>query len=173
MKVINGGSSIGVVLPETREELAKALEELLAFGGHVIVERKLRGREITVGILGDRFLPAVEIIPQAGDYFDYESKYQAGASLELCPADIPESLWRAMGEAALTLHRALGLSVYSRTDFILDGDGRFYCLEINTLPGMTPASLLPKEAAAAGLDFGALCEEILRLSLEQRREERL
>ena len=124
----------------------------------MLVEEKIRGRELTVGILGDRYLPAVEIIPQAGDYFDYASKYQAGASLEICPADIPESLWRAMGEAALTLHRALGLSVYSRADFILDGEGRFYCLEINTLPGMTPASLL--------------CEEILRLSLEARREER-
>lgn len=173
VKVINGGSSIGVVLPDTREALAEALAELLAYGGRVIVEEKIRGREVTVGVLGDRYLPAVEIIPQAGDYFDYESKYQDGAALEVCPARIPDSLWRAMGEAALTLHRALGLSVYSRADFMLDENGQFYCLEINTLPGMTPASLLPKEAAAAGMDFGALCEEIIRLSLDQRREERL
>ena len=173
LKVVNGGSSIGVALPDTREELAAALEEVLRYGSHLVVEEKLHGREITVGVLGDRYLPAVEIIPQTGAYFDYEAKYQAGGSLELCPAPIPDSLWHALGEAALALHRAMGLSAYSRSDFIVDDQGRFWCPEINTLPGMTPASLLPKEAAAAGMSFGELCEEIIRLSLAARKEERL
>ncbi len=169
VKIINGGSSIGMALPETREELEKALGSILRYGNHIIVEKKLKGRDVTVGVLGDRYLPAVEIIPQSGEYFDYVSKYQEGGSLELCPAPITDEQWREMGEYALRLHRALGLSVYSRTDFILDEEGRPWCLEINTLPGMTPASLLPKEAAAAGLSYGELCEEIIRLSLEARK----
>ena len=169
VKVINGGSSLGVALPDTREELASALEEMLRYGGHVIVEQKILGRDITVGVLGDRYLPAVEMIPQGGAYFDYTAKYQAGASLEVCPASISDEQWREMGAATLRLHRALGLAAYSRADFILDEEGRAWCLEINTLPGMTPASLLPKEAAAAGLSYEELCQEILELSLEARR----
>ncbi len=169
VKTIDGGSSLGMALPDTREELRAALEELLAYGGHVIAEKKIHGRDMTVGILGDRYLPAVEIIPQSGTYFDYAAKYQAGGSLEVCPADITEDQWRAMGEAALTLHRALGLTVYSRTDFILDGDGNAWCLEINTLPGMTPASLLPKEAAAVGMTYEELCDEIVCRSLAVKR----
>ena len=168
VKVIDGGSSLGVSLPETREELAAALEENLGYGGHVIVERKITGRDIAIGVLGDRYLPAVEIIPRMGGYFDYASKYQDGGSEEVCPAPITDRQWREMGETTLRLHRALGLRAYSRADFILDADGRAWCLEINTLPGMTPASLLPKEAAAAGLNYEALCQEILELSLAGR-----
>lgn len=169
VKIINGGSSLGVALPETREELERALEEMLQYGSHILVERKIQGRDITVGVLGEDYLPAVEIIPQSGTYFDYVSKYQEGGSQEICPAPITERQWQEMGEYALQLHKTLGLSVYSRTDFILDGDGKPWCLEINTLPGMTPASLLPKEAAAAGLDYAGLCEEIIRLSVQARR----
>lgn len=167
VKTINGGSSLGMALPDTREELAGALEEMLRYGGHVIVEPKLRGRDITVGVLGDAYLPAVEMIPREGAYFDYEAKYQSGGSQEVCPAPITEEQWRAMGEATLRLHRALGLRAYSRADFILDSEGRAWCLEINTLPGMTPASLLPKEAAAAGLSYPQLCQRILELSLDK------
>jgi len=173
VKIANGGSSIGVALPDDRAQLADALESILKYGSHVLVEQKIKGRELTVGVLGDRYLPAVEIIPQSGAYFDYESKYQAGGSLEICPARISDELWREVGELALRLHRGLGLSGYSRTDFILDENDRPYCLEINTLPGLTPASLLPKEAAAAGIAYGELCEEIIRLSLEARKGERL
>ncbi len=169
VKTINGGSSLGVALPDTPSELAAALHEMLRYGGHVIVEQKLVGRDITVGVLGDRYLPAVEMIPRSGAYFDYAAKYQDGGSLEICPAPIPDKQWRGMGEATLRLHRALGLTAYSRADFILDADGRAWCLEINTLPGMTPASLLPKEAAAAGISYEALCQEILDLSLKARR----
>ena len=165
VKTINGGSSLGLALPETREELRAALEEMLRYGGHVIVEQKLQGRDLTVGVLGDRYLPAVEMISQNGSYFDYAAKYQAGQSLEVCPADITPEQQHTMGEAALRLHRALGLRTYSRTDFILDKEGRAWCLETNTLPGMTPGSLLPKEAAAIGISYPELCQKILDLSL--------
>ena len=169
VKVFNGGSSLGLSLPDTREELEKALHEMLSYGGHVLVEKKLYGRELSVGILGDRYLPAVEIIPQNDSlYFDYAAKYQAGGSLEVCPARITDEEWHAMGEATLSLHRALGLTAYSRADFILDDQGQAWCLEINTLPGMTPASLLPKEAAAIGMEYEELCEQIIALSLEAR-----
>lgn len=169
VKTINGGSSLGLALPETREALTAALEEMLGYGGHVVVEEKITGRDITVGVLGNRYLPAVEIIPRTAAFFDYAAKYQEGGSDEVCPAPISDDAWRTMGETALALHRGLGLEVYSRTDFVLDEAGRAWCLEINSLPGMTPGSLLPKEAAAVGMDYPALCEEILRLSLEQRR----
>lgn len=165
VKTINGGSSLGLALPETRKELRRALEEMLAYGGHVIVEKKIKGRDLTVGVLGDRYLPAVEMISRNGSYFDYAAKYQAGQSLEVCPAPITPEQQRTIGEAALRLHRALGLRAYSRTDFILDEDGRAWCLEINTLPGMTPGSLLPKEAAAVGISYPELCGKILELSL--------
>lgn len=171
VKVVNGGSSIGVALPDTKAELDAALRELLHFGGHVVVEKKIRGREINVAVLGDTYLPAVEIIPK-GAYFDYESKYQKGGAVEICPAPITEEEQRQLGEMALRLHQGLGLAVYSRADFILDSDGNGWCLEINTLPGMTPTSLVPQEAAAVGISYGDLCEKIVMDSIEARKAER-
>ncbi len=168
VKIVNGGSSIGVHLPETREQLRDALQDALQYGSHVIVEEKIAGREITVGVLGQRYLPAVEIVPHA-EYFDYAAKYQSGGAQEICPAPITREQWEHMGEAALRLHRLLGLSVYSRTDFLLTEQGEAYCLEVNTLPGMTPASLLPKEAAAVGIAYPQLCEYIVQESLKQKR----
>lgn len=165
VKAINGGSSLGLALPDTREELEDALREMLGHGGHIIVEQKVKGRDLTVGVLGDQSLPAVEMIAQNGGYFDYAAKYQAGQSLEVCPADITPEQQKLLGELALRLHRALGLRAYSRSDFILDEKGRVWCLEINTLPGMTPGSLIPKEAAAVGLSYPELCQRILDLSL--------
>ena len=168
VKIINGGSSIGVELPDTKEQLEKALRGLLRYGGHVVVEKKIKGREIQIAVLGDTYLPAVEIIPR-GAYFDYVSKYQKDGAEEICPAPITEETWRQIGEMALTLHRGLGLSVYSRSDFILDEDGNAWCLEVNTLPGMTPNSFVPKEAAAVGMSYNQLCEEIVRLSCDVKR----
>ena len=170
VKIVNGGSSIGVELPDTKEDLARALHDILRYGNHVIVEKKIRGRELTVAVLGDTYLPAVEIIP-ATDYFDYEAKYQTGGANEICPAPISEDLWREMGEMALKLHRALGLSVYSRTDFLVDEENKPWCLEVNTLPGMTPTSLVPKEAAAIGMSYEDLCEKIVQESLKIRKAE--
>ena len=171
VKIVNGGSSIGVELPDTREELEKALRSLLRYGDHVVVEKKIKGREIQVAVLGDTYLPAVEIIPK-GAYFDYVSKYQKDGAVELCPAPITDDEWKQVGEFALRLHRALGLSVYSRADFILDENGLAWCLEINTLPGMTPTSLVPQEAAQVGLSYADLCERIVELSLAARKAER-
>lgn len=168
VKSINSGSSLGVYLPENRQELKEALLDVLKFHQRVLVEQRIHGLELTQAVLGDRYLPAVEIIPVEGK-FDYTAKYQVGAAEEICPARITEEQQRLLGETALKLHRGLGLEVYSRADFILDEAGVAWCLEINSLPGMTPTSFLPKEAAAAGMDYGALCEEILNQSLQKKR----
>ena len=168
VKVVNGGSSIGVALPDTKEELEKALYEILQYGSHVIVEKKISGRELTIGILGDRALPAVEIIPAVKE-FDYTAKYQSGGAQEICPAPITPEQQAQMGELALKLHNALGLEVYSRTDFLLDEAGQLWCLEVNSLPGMTNASLIPKEAAAIGMSYNELCEEIVQMSYRIKR----
>lgn len=174
VKVVDGGSSIGVSLPDTREELRTALENVLRYGSRVIVEEKIIGRELTVPVLGERALCPIEIVPPESGKFDYISKYQPGADAasEICPAPIPGEVTAKLQQEALRLHRALGLSVYSRADVMLDREGRAWFLEVNTLPGMTPASLIPKAAAVDGLSYEALCEQIVRLSLEQRRKER-
>ncbi|MBR2582431.1 MAG: D-alanine--D-alanine ligase [Oscillospiraceae bacterium] len=174
VKVVNGGSSIGVQLPDTREELSQALHEVLHYGSRVVVEEKISGRELTVPVLGDRALCPIEIVPPEGSSFDYVAKYQSGkeGAAELCPAPIGEEESTLLQETALKFHRALGLAVYSRTDFILDREGRAWCLEVNTLPGMTPASLIPKAAAVAGMSYGELCEEIVEESLRVRRGEK-
>ena len=169
VKTPGSGSSLGVYLPETREELKAALRDVLCFDGQVIVEERIVGRDIFTGVLGDRWLPSVEVISAKGK-FDYEAKYQSGGALELCPANITEEQQREIGEMALGLHRLLGLAVYSRADFMLDEAGVPWCLEINSLPGLTPASLMPKEAAAVGLTYEDLCEEIVQLSLRRKSQ---
>ena len=168
MKVVNGGSSIGVELPDTREELEAALRNILKYGDRIVVEEKIHGTEVTVPVLGDRCLSPIEIVPPEGSTFDYVAKYQSGdeGAREICPARISEKDRQTVCEAALKFHNALGLSVYSRTDFIIDSEGRAWCLEVNTLPGMTPNSLIPKAAKLEGLEYPQLCEEIIRLSLE-------
>ena len=134
-----------------------------------MLEEYIRGREIQVGILEDKALPSIEIIPQA-DFYDYANKYQPGAAREVCPAEIPPEWEKAVGEAALAVFRTIGLSVYARADFIVTEDGTPYFLEINTLPGMTPTSLVPQEAAAVGIGYADLCQTIVEASLEARRE---
>ena len=168
IKTTTGGSSLGVFLPEDRAALKDALVRVQGFSGQVLAEERVYGRELTVAVLGDRALPAVEILPAEKD-FDYAAKYQTGGARELCPAPITEAEQREVGELALKLHRTLGLEVYSRTDFILDGEGRFWCLEVNSLPGMTSASLVPKEAAAVGMTYNQLCEEIVQRSYRLKR----
>ena len=169
VKVVNGGSSLGVALPDTKEELATALHGLLRYGSHLIAEKKITNcREFSIAVLGDRALPAVEIVP-AEKEFDYIAKYQSGGAQEICPARITAEQQEEMGALALKLHRALGLEVYSRTDFLLDENGKFWCLEVNSLPGMTSASLVPKEAAAVGMTYHELCEEIVQQSYRLKR----
>ena len=168
VKPVASGSSIGVSIVREREELPAALEDGLSCGGVCVIEQYIAGREIQVGILEDRALPSIEIVPREG-FYDYENKYQPGAAEEFCPAPIPAEWEERLGEAALTVFHALGLSVYSRADFIVTEDGTPWFLEINTLPGMTPTSLLPQEAAAVGIGYGELCERIINASLEARR----
>lgn len=168
VKPVDSGSSIGVSICRTREELEASLTGGLAFGGRCVVEDYVAGREVQIAILEDRALPSIEIVPKQG-FYDYENKYQPGAAEEICPAPISRETEQELAQAALTVFHAVGLSVYSRADFILDGDGALWFLEINTLPGMTPTSLVPQEAAAAGIGYGELCERIIRASLEARR----
>jgi len=169
IKTTTGGSSLGVFLPEDRGALEEALVKALDYGGEVIWEERIYGRELTVAVLGDRALPAVETVPVVGKDFDYAAKYQKGAAEETCPARLTEAEAAAAGALALHLHRALGLEVYSRTDMILDKEGRLWALEANTLPGMTPTSFVPQEAAAVGMSYDELCEEIVRLSRDIKR----
>ena len=163
------GSSIGVTIAHTREELRRGLEESVRLGGRTVLEQYIKGREIQVAVLNGRALPSIEIIPQA-DFYDYANKYQPGAAREVCPAEIPPEWEKAVGEAALAVFRTIGLSVYARADFIVTEDGTPYFLEINTLPGMTPTSLVPQEAAAVGIGYADLCQTIVEASLEARRE---
>lgn len=168
VKPVASGSSIGVSIVHTKEALREALQAGAALGGRTVLEEYVKGREVQVGILEDCALPSIEIIPKA-DFYDYENKYQPGAAVEVCPAEIPAEVEERLRRAALRVYETLGLSVYSRADFILDSDGEIWFLEINTLPGMTPTSLLPQEAAAAGVDYASLCERIVQTSLAARK----
>ncbi len=172
VKIVDGGSSIGVSLPDTVDELEQALRDMLKYGNRVVVEEKIQGRELTQPVLDGKYLSAIEIVPPEGMSFDYVAKYQSGdeGALEICPAPITEAEQKLVGEAALKFHNALGLSVYSRTDFILDDKGRAWCLEVNTLPGMTPNSLIPKAAAIEGYSYPKLCEKIVELSIAERKK---
>ena len=126
----------------------------MALGGRTVLEQYIKGREIQVAVLDGKALPSIEIIPQA-DFYDYENKYQPGAAKEVCPSEIPPEWEEKVGQAAQAVFQAIGLSVYARADFIVTQDGTPYFLEINTLPGMTPTSLVPQEAAAVGIDYAA------------------
>ena len=168
VKPVDSGSSIGVFIARNGQELRRALEESRKLGGRTVLEEYIQGREIQVAVLEDRALPSIEIIPKSG-FYDYENKYQPGAALEVCPAQIPPEWEQRLGEAALAVFRTIGLSVYARADFIVTPDGTPYFLEINTLPGMTPTSLVPQEAAAVGIGYGALCQTIVEASLKARK----
>jgi D-alanine-D-alanine ligase len=133
----------------------------------VMLERFVAGREFTGGILGERALAVGEIIPKCSEIFDYQSKYQAGGAEEIFPAALSSEQTRALQELVLRVHRALKLRDYSRADFRMDESGQFWCLEANTLPGMTVRSLLPQSAAAVGISFPELCDEICRLALNR------
>ena len=161
VKPLDCGSSVGVTIVDKEEEWHTALEAAFSYGDRVLVEKKITGREFSVGVLGGRALPAIEIIPEKG-FYDYKNKYQPGMTREICPAGIDEKQESRLEAAALTVHRILELGYYSRVDFLMDGDGAIYCLEANTLPGMTPFSLLPQEAKAAGITYQELCEAIVK-----------
>jgi D-alanine-D-alanine ligase len=165
------GSSVGTHPATTRAELAAALADALKFDSSALVERYIRGRELTVGVLGDEALPIVEIRPRDG-FYDYANKYTKGRTDYFCPADLPAEITAQIRRHALAAHRAVGNAVYSRVDFLLEKDTDPWCLELNTIPGMTATSLLPKAAAVAGLAFPQLCRRIVELSWAARRQER-
>ncbi|HBO2214609.1 D-alanine--D-alanine ligase [Pseudomonas aeruginosa] len=161
------GSTVGLSIVYSQAELQPAIELAGRYGDEVMLERFVAGREVTVGVLDDQALPVGEILLGGQEVFDYEHKYQAGAVREVFPADLPPAIAAEAQRLALKVHRALKLSGYSRTDFRLDEQGRLWCLEVNTLPGMTATSLLPQAAAAAGIGFAELCERICRLGIER------
>ncbi len=165
------GSSVGTHPATTREELASALADALKFDTAALVERFIPGRELTVGVLGDQVLPIVEIRPLDG-FYDYANKYTKGRTEYFCPARLPEEITALIQQYARDAHRAIGDPVYSRIDFLLEEDVFPSCLEINTIPGMTATSLLPKAAAAAGISFPQLCRRIVELSWAARQKER-
>ncbi|HJB47532.1 MAG TPA: D-alanine--D-alanine ligase [Candidatus Mediterraneibacter surreyensis] len=167
VKPCSGGSSIGVYIVNTEEEYMTALENSFKYEDEVVVEAYIKGREFACGIINGEALPPIEIIPKTG-FFDYANKYQDGATDEVCPADIPKDIETRMMELTVKAFHALKLNVYSRADFLLDDQGRLYCLEVNTLPGMTAASLLPKEAKVEGIEYGDLCDLIIQKSIEAR-----
>ncbi len=162
-----GGSSVGTSIAHTEAEYADALALGFSYSRELLIERYIKGREIDVGVLDGEALPPIEIRPKSG-FFDYKNKYQDGATEEICPIpDLPEGWDAALRDAALRVYEALGLEVYARMDFIVDEKGAVWCLEANTLPGMTPASLLPKEAKVAGIGYNELVERILEASLRK------
>ena len=166
IKPSSGGSSIGVSIVNSKDEVLDAMEKASVYNDDILVEGYIKGREFSVGVLGGKALPIIEIIPKQG-FYDYENKYQKDATIEITPAELDEASTKKMQDMAEKAHNALGLEVYSRTDFLLDEWGDIYCLESNTLPGMTPTSLLPQEVAAAGIKYGDLCEKIIELSFER------
>lgn len=160
VKTPTGGSTIGVYIIKNDEDLIPALNDCLRYGGDVLIEQFIQGHEFTNAVLLGKALPCVEINPPENDY-DYSNKYTAGATEEICPGRLPADMAQRMGEIAVTVHNTLGLRTYSRSDFLIDEDNNIWFLEVNTLPGMTPTSLVPQEAAAAGISYGELCEIII------------
>ncbi len=161
VKPCNGGSSVGVSMAETEEELETALRSAAAWERHVLAEERIKGRELTMGILNGTPLPPVEIIPTEG-FYDYKNKYD-GSTKEVCPADLSFAVLERMKDLTVKGFAALRLNGYARLDYLLDDRGELWCLEANALPGMTPTSLLPQEAAAVGISYRELCEIILNL----------
>ena len=163
VKVNHGGSSVGVYIVREEAAYAEAVEEAFALEDTILVEEYIAGREFSVGVIDGRALPVIEIAPKEG-FYDYKNKYTAGATVETCPAMIPDMWAAGMKASAEAGFRLLQLSAYARFDFIVTKNGEAYCLEANPLPGMTPTSLLPQEAAAEGVSFPDLCELLIEVS---------
>ena len=162
-----GGSSVGVSIAWRPQEYAAALEAAFGYEEVLIVEHYIEGREFSVGMVDGEAYPVIEIAPLEG-FYDYVNKYKPGSTIETCPAQISPELTVKMQQAALAACKALRLDSYGRVDIMMDKNENIYCLEANSLPGMTPTSLLPQEAQAKGLDFPALCEKLVMVSLKRK-----
>jgi D-alanine-D-alanine ligase len=167
VKPTGQGSTVGLTLVDAAASLERAIDEAARFG-EVMVERYVDGRELTVGILDGQALAVGEIVPAEGPIFDYAAKYQVGGAEEIFPADIPADTADRVRQLGLEVHRALKLDDYSRVDFRMDAEGGLWCLEVNTLPGLSSGSLLPRSARASGIEFAELCERICRAALRRR-----
>jgi D-alanine-D-alanine ligase len=167
LKPVRQGSSVGLRFVDRVEEWSAGLAEAMRYDSQVLVEEKIPGRECTVGILGNQTLPLVEVRPKAGIY-DYKTKYTAGTTDYLCPAPFDDATTKRVQEAGLGAFRAIGGRDYSRVDVMVRANGDPVVLEVNTLPGMTETSLLPKAAAAAGIGYAELCEQMVNLALRRK-----
>ena len=166
VKPCSGGSSVGTTIVNGPEEYDAALALAFRYEDRVMVERFIKGRELTVGVLDGKAMPVTEIIPKSG-FYDYKNKYQPGMTDEPCPAPITAEQTAAIQALAERVYKALRLQAYGRVDFIMGEDGVFYCLEANTLPGMTPTSLIPRMGRAMGLSYGELCDRLIEASLKK------
>ena len=168
VKPCSGGSSVGTYIVGDAQDYGKYLELAFAYEDKLIVERYIKGRELTVGVIDGKAMPVIEIIPKSG-FYDYKNKYQAGMTDELCPAPISDADTSRVQRLAERVNALLLIEAYCRVDFLMDESGEIFCLEANTLPGMTPTSLIPQMAAAEGMDFGELCEKLIAVSEEKYR----
>ncbi|MCI1721950.1 MAG: D-alanine--D-alanine ligase [Lachnospiraceae bacterium] len=169
VKPCNGGSSVGVRIVYTQEEYEKALKEAFRLEDEIVVEDYIKGREFSVSVIDGHALPVIEIAPIKG-FYDYKNKYTPGSTIETCPANIPHKTAEMMQRYTEAGYRTLALDAYGRFDFMMNENGDVYCLEANTLPGMTPTSLMPQEAAQTGMDYPTLCEELIRVSMKKYSE---
>ena len=164
VKPCRGGSSVGISVVRTIPEYEAALDEAFRWEDEVIVEEYIQGREFSVAVISQEALPVIEIAPLEG-FYDYKNKYKAGSTVETCPASLPPDTARQIQQYATAAAEALELNTYCRVDFMLNEQEQIFCLEVNTLPGMTPTSLLPQEARAIGIEFEDLCERLIQISL--------
>lgn len=166
VKICNGGSSVGVYIANNESEYKSAIEDAFKYESRVMIEEYIKGREFTCCVIEGRALPIVEIEPKSG-FYDYKNKYQAGSTIETCPANIDEATTARIQAEAVKAYNALGIKTYARMDFLMNDRNEVFCLEANTLPGMTPTSLIPQEAAADGMSYVELCEYIIEISLKK------
>lgn len=165
------GSSVGINLANSKEELVSSIEKALEFGEEVLLEQFVKGRELTVAVMGDKTpkaLPVIEIIPKVSGWFDYRAKYETGGSIEVCPAEIPDETRKKVQRYAVKIFKAIGCRDLARADFIWSAsDDKLYFLEINTIPGMTATSLAPQSAASAGMNFSEFLDKLIESALRR------
>lgn len=167
VKPCSGGSSVGTSIVKSPDDYKSAIATAFKYENSVLVEKFISGREFTVGVLGGKAMPTIEIVVKSG-WYDYENKYRPNATEEICPAPLGKEDNERLSKLGEKVYEVLMQEVYSRADFIMDADdGEFYCLEANSLPGMTPTSLVPEMARNMGMSFGELCEKIIMLSMER------
>ena len=170
VKPATEGSALGVFIVDERKALQEAIERVRELDNEILIERYIKGKELTVAVIGNddpRALPIIEIVP-VNDFYDYEAKYKPGASQHLCPAPLSEETTKQIQEMAVKAHKVLACAGVSRSDFILDDEGKWWILETNTIPGMTGTSLLPDAARADGISFPELCTMLIEFALEKK-----